>query len=673
MNHSFKWLPIGNAWRSDFDTQRRRAINIFTILAALSSLIFSIYHLVIRSSGITLAANIILLAVFIALWRVNVGGFKKWVGITFLLAVLVFVTINLHIHEINHTFIIYGLLTMVASFFGAPFYSFFMALISIGLYSAAYFLSPQAEGYNLASVIALLVLSFFSFQIAQRLHVALYEAGSNEVKYLELANTTPALVYLLENGHTGRWVHANPYLTQLLGYQTDEWCQQPGLWEASLHPEDREWVLAEEARALKEKGAFTAEYRLLRKDGRMVWVSDHSTWTISRNGTINGQGIMLNISSRKRAEQIREATYTISQSAYAADNLSELYALIHHVLGTLIRAENFFIALYDDQTEIIQFPYFMDEYDTVPAPFMVKRGLTHYVLTTGRPLFASPQVFQDLQKKGIVESVGTPSIDWLGVPLKVKDRTIGAMVVQSYHEGERYDQEALDILTFISTQVANAIERKRAEETIRIALEEKEVLLREIHHRVKNNLQVITGLLSLQADHLDDPKVLAVFNDSRARISSMSLVHQALYQSNDLARVNIAEYFQMLVDHLGLVYGSPNIRIVIRAEDLLINIEKAIPLGLIVNELITNSMKYAFPDQRSGTVQISLQAQVLRGDEREYILEVADDGVGLPENINTAAPVSFGLQIVNMLIKQLKGSLQVKNTPGATYQIRFKG
>jgi len=150
-------------------------------------------------------------------------------------------------------------------------------------------------------------------------------------------------------------------------------------------------------------------------------------------------------------------------------------------------ATNFYFSLYDSSTGLLSFPYFIDEYDECPAPQPLKKGLTEYVLLSGKPLFANPEVFEDLVKQRIVESVGPPSVDWLGVPLKVEERTIGVMVLQTYTEGIRYDEEDLHILEFVSSQVAMAIERKKAEE----ALRESERFLASIYSSIQDGLSIL--------------------------------------------------------------------------------------------------------------------------------------------------------------------------------------
>ncbi len=172
------------------------------------------------------------------------------------------------------------------------------------------------------------------------------------------------------------------------------------------------------------------------------------------------------ITDRKRAEKLTDSIYRISEATHSAQNLEELFRSIHHIVGELIEAKNFYIALYDPTSEIIRFPYFVDEYDEIPAQKKFANGLTEYVLRTGKPLLASPEVFEKLVKKGEVELIGTPSSYWVGVPLKKEDKTIGILAVQSYDEGIRFGEEEKDILGFVSDQVAMAIERKRAEEAI---------------------------------------------------------------------------------------------------------------------------------------------------------------------------------------------------------------
>ena len=180
---------------------------------------------------------------------------------------------------------------------------------------------------------------------------------------------------------------------------------------------------------------------------------------------------MLDITARKRAEQVQDATYRIAEAANTAADLPALLRRVHEIIEGLMPARNFYIAVYDPATETLSFPYFVDEFDTRDLPRRLGKGLTEYVLRTGQPLLATPQVYDDLVARGEVELIGAPSIDWLGVPLRVHERTIGVVVTQSYTAGVRYGEQERDILAFVSTQLALAIEGKRAADALRHAEE----------------------------------------------------------------------------------------------------------------------------------------------------------------------------------------------------------
>lgn len=178
-------------------------------------------------------------------------------------------------------------------------------------------------------------------------------------------------------------------------------------------------------------------------------------------------GVALDVTERVRAERIQSALYRISQAATTSENLHELFRSIHGIVGELMPAKNFYIALHDPGADTLTFPYFVDAEENPPGPQPLGHGLTEYVLRTGRPVLATPAVFDELIRSGEVQQVGPESIDWLGVPLAVKDRVFGVIVVQSYEEGVRYREEEKDLLRFVSSQIAMVIDRRRAEERLR--------------------------------------------------------------------------------------------------------------------------------------------------------------------------------------------------------------
>jgi PAS domain S-box-containing protein len=197
----------------------------------------------------------------------------------------------------------------------------------------------------------------------------------------------------------------------------------------------------------------------------LIWLTtDH----LIRLGGVVGAGALavLLAAERRRSERSLTATYRITQAAHAAGSLQDLLRAIHGIVAELMPARNFYIALYDAERNEITFPYFVDEFDEPPAPKPPSRGLTEYVLRSGEALLGTPEVFADLERRGEVESIGAPSIDWLGVPLKVEGKTIGVLVVQTYSERVRYSEHQQRALEFVSTQVAAAVERQRHDEAL---------------------------------------------------------------------------------------------------------------------------------------------------------------------------------------------------------------
>jgi PAS domain S-box-containing protein len=213
-------------------------------------------------------------------------------------------------------------------------------------------------------------------------------------------------------------------------------------------------------------------------------------------------------------------------------------------------------------------------------------------------------------------------------------------------------------------------ERRREEEKIRASLREKEILLKEIHHRVKNNLQIISSLLNLQSAHIRDPRALEVFKEGQGRVRSMALIHEKLYQSADLARVDFSEYIRNLAAYLFRSYevNAGAVTLNVEAEDVLLGVDTAIPCGLIINELVSNSLKHAFPGATRGAINITLRPD---GGER-LTLCVSDDGVGLPEGFDLLDTPSLGLQLVNTLARQLGGEVEVGDGAGARFSITFR-
>jgi len=212
-------------------------------------------------------------------------------------------------------------------------------------------------------------------------------------------------------------------------------------------------------------------------------------------------------------------------------------------------------------------------------------------------------------------------------------------------------------------------ERKRAEEQINASLREKEVLLREIHHRVKNNLQIISTLLYLQSGYIKDKEAFEMFNESINRIKSMALIHEKLYQFTDLGKIDVAEYIRELAADLSSSYGvkTDGIKLETHVREVLLTINTAIPCGLITNELVSNSLKHAFPDAKKGKIRIDL----FLDSDYMFTLIVSDNGVGFPKDLDFRNTETLGLQLVMTLVKQLKGTIELDRSGGTEFKITF--
>ncbi len=270
------------------------------------------------------------------------------------------------------------------------------------------------------------------------------------------------------------------------------------------------------------------------------------------------------------------------------------------------------------------------------------------------------------------DSVGTPPghpkiKSFLGVPLRQGGAVIGSIGLANKEDG--YNIEDQEILEKLSIAISESIMRKRAETSLNIALEDKELLLKEIHHRVKNNLIVISSLLSLQSRYITDPDALDIFKESQNRAKSMALIHERLYQSSDLKKIDFGDYIRTLATDLFRTYIiDPNlIKLTINVENIKIDINTAIPLGLIVNELVSNSMKYAFPNDSKGEIIVDFNS-----DNKFLNLIVKDNGIGLPKDFDYKNTNSLGLELVKSLTNQIDGKIEVIKSPGTIFKIKFQ-
>lgn len=308
-------------------------------------------------------------------------------------------------------------------------------------------------------------------------------------------------------------------------------------------------------------------------------------------------------------------------------------------------------------------------------------GLVGWTISHGETLIVQDAQDDERHVGTLGEQIGLELRSVASVPLQVTGTVIGTLQAVDT-EAQRFGPEDLRLLEPLAASAAIAIEnarlyeraweeiaeRRQAQEALQASLREKESLLQEIHHRVKNNLQVMTSLLRLQCQFAEDPQIQQALGTNRDRIQSMALVHEHLYQSPDLARINLADYLRRYVPYLTRVYRQQAHRIAVRtdAEDTYLDIDDAVPCGLLVNELVSNALKHAFPAGRAGEIRV-----VARQENGRAKLSVSDDGIGLPAHVDFRRSKSLGLQLVNALVNQLDGTINLDNQRGTTIEVTF--
>jgi two-component sensor histidine kinase/putative methionine-R-sulfoxide reductase with GAF domain len=311
-------------------------------------------------------------------------------------------------------------------------------------------------------------------------------------------------------------------------------------------------------------------------------------------------------------------------------------------------------------------------------------GIVNYVKRTKETV-----VLQNASDYGLFVSdpyvVNNKSRSILCIPILKQKEITGILYLENDLLTNAFTEDRIEVLSMLAAQASISLENAKlykdveqrviqlqeAEGKIMASLKEKEVLLREIHHRVKNNMQVISSLLNLQFDSVKDRQFTEMLRESHNRIKTMALVHEKLYRSKDLAHVNSKDYITDLMSGIFRSYGYYKGRIALKVEvqDEWLGIDTAIPSGLIINELVSNALKHAFPDDREGEIKISFQ----KTDEDEYNLIISDNGIGMPEEMDFRKTESLGLRLVMSLSEnQLQGKIELDRTEGTEFRIRFR-
>ncbi len=484
---------------------------------------------------------------------------------------------------------------------------------------------------------------------------------------LRIINASPAVSFLwkAEEGWPVESVSAN--IIQF-GFVPEDFTSGRIAFPSIVHPDDLERVAGEVAYN-SDNGArdFIQEYRIFDRNHNLHWISDYTHIRRNEAGKITHyEGIVLDITSQKQAEEALRET--------------------NNYLSSLFDYANAPIIVWDPEFRITRFNHAFErltgrtesevlgEHLSVLFPESHRQSSLDQVRSTLTGARMETAEIPILTRSGEVRTVL-----WNSATIFDED---GKSVVATIAQGQDITvrKRALLDLELLNTNLEDMVkertralndevqQRRQAEATIRASLDEKVLLLREIHHRVNNNLQIIISLIKLQTRTLEDEKMKQVLSGMRNRVQAMAIVHEKLYQSKSLTSIDIAEYTRFLATQLFAFYSVDHRRVALRTEmeKSLLDIETAIPLGLIINELVSNALSHAFPDDRKGAITISSH---LTGDM--VSLEIADDGVGLSPDYDWQGGASLGFRLINSLVDQLGGTIERKKGKGTTFNILF--
>src|SRR5437660_524293 len=279
----------------------------------------------------------------------------------------------------------------------------------------------------------------------------------------QMSQASPDALSIAESEHRVLW--ANQTFATMFGYSPEEIVGQP--LESLVVPSNRlaesKWV----TESLAKGERITLETKRRKKDGTLLDVSVSCAPLLLDGKVVGFYAGYHDISDRRRVEALSSALYRVAEKSSSGHELQQFFAAVHGIVDELMHARNFYIAIYDPATELLSFPYFVDEQDSAPPPKKLTKGLTDYLIRTGEPLLATPEVLEAMEDRGEVARNGSKSLDWMGVPLKVNNHTFGALVVQTYSKNIRYGERDKEILTFVARQVASAVEIKRNEQALR--------------------------------------------------------------------------------------------------------------------------------------------------------------------------------------------------------------
>jgi len=512
-----------------------------------------------------------------------------------------------------------------------------------------------------------------AFDVSERMRTEETLRRSEE-RFRLLGRATNDVVWDWDLQTDGLWVNEN--VSKVFGFPPEEIEPTGAWWTEHLHPEDQERVVTSIDQLVRSGGSvWTSEYRFRRRDGTYATLVDRGYVLHDAAGhPVRVIGSAMDVSQRRKTEAIQSAVYRISEAANSAKDLPELYSQIHKVVAGLMPATNFYIALYDDQTDALEFPYFVDEEEGAPSRQPLGHGLTEYVLRTGRPLLASPEVFEGLVRNGEVVSVGPASVDWVGAPLVSQGKTIGVIVVQSYADGVRFDDEDKGVLNFVSEQVAMAIDRKRAQErlldTERLATMGQ--LAGFIAHELNTPLTSISLLTSAATKRVEDPVALEKLKKIDAERRRAAGIIRGLLSLSRNRQIQAIETDLRFVVR-SAVEQMPRKRK--KGVTLDVDVGEGAAPSMVdplqIQEVLLNLLDNAMRSTAKGSVRVRIEER-----PRTYAILVADTGQGMaPEVVahlfepfstskTQGEGIGLGLLLAKHVVTGHGGTLEVNSEPG---------
>ena len=458
-----------------------------------------------------------------------------------------------------------------------------------------------------------------------------HEREKSEEKFRTLAENIPGTVYIYEmckDGKTRIMHYLGPGFKEMVGEKfSKEINYDATSFFDYVHPDDYGGLQEAAEKALDNNEPLSYEYRMKSSEGNIIWVRSICRGLNLENGNTLWQGVLINVSDLKKTEEQIKNNEAFSNALFEYNPVETIVV--------------------DKECKIVRFNHSIEEHRT-RTPHIGYVMYKDYASKNKMDMFKIlVDCIKNNERKVIPDSI--------------------------YREGEISEKHFhVTITPFPEGAIINSRDITRqvhAEELLKKEIEQKELLIKEINHRVKNNFALVSSLLAIQQQNIEDEKVRDIFEEAQNRIQSIALVHKQLYSSENLAQIDFSTYINSLIRQLmgGFKHKTGQISIDLDIKEVALDIAKAIPCGLIINELITNSFKHGFQQRENGTITVKMQ--YLNDGNIQFI--IANDGKPFPDNVDFRDTQTLGLQIVTGLVEQIGGTIELDNSKGTKFTIVF--